>query len=246
MNLIKRAATASLLALTFSVAGAAAQNDAPPKTVEQIKSTLQARYPKLQVEQVHKGPVPGLYEVMTNAEIIYTNETAELVFAGRVVNTKTQEDVTAKRWNELNAVDFASLPFDLAIKTVRGDGSRKIAVFSDPLCPYCRELEQQMEGITNVTIYTFLYPLETGHPGAGKKANSLWCSSDRAAAWSSWMLQQTEPKEATCEGSPVSALAALGDKLHINSTPTVFLANGQRSSGAVPRADLEKLLTARR
>ena len=144
----------------------------------------------------------------------------------------------------MNKIDFAALPFDLAIKTVRGDGSRKLAVFADPLCPYCRQLEQAMQGITNVTIYTFLYPLESIHPGASVKAVAIWCAKDRSLAWSKWMLQKTDPGDVRCKGAPIDTLQKLGDKLHVNSTPTLFTADGRRTMGAMKHNEIEQLLAS--
>ncbi|MGH8208526.1 MAG: DsbC family protein, partial [Steroidobacteraceae bacterium] len=182
-----------LLATIVCATSFAGDDNVPADIAAKIRATLHERVPELQIEAIHKGPLPGLYELNTGAELLYTNDTGTLIFAGRIIDTKSREDLTAQRWSALNAIDFNSLPFDLAIKTIRGDGSRKLAVFADPLCPYCRQLEQEMQGVTNVTIYTFLFPLETIHPGASVKAVEIWCSKDRSAAWSKWMLQKVDP-----------------------------------------------------
>lgn len=232
---------ALLLAALLCGTSLAAGDDIPPEIAAKIRATLHERIPELQVESIHKSPVAGLYELNTGAELLYTND-GTLIFAGRIVDSKSREDLTAARWNELNAIDFNALPFDLAIKNVRGDGSRKIAVFADPLCPYCRQLEQEMQGLTNVTIYTFLFPLETIHPGASVKAVAIWCSKDRSSAWSKWMLQKTEPGDTRCTGAPIDKLQALGEKLHVDSTPTFFTADGKRTRGAIKHNEIEQLL----
>jgi thiol:disulfide interchange protein DsbC len=232
---------ALLLAALICGTSLAAGDDVPPEIAAKIRATLHERIPELQIESIHKSPVAGLYELNTGAELLYTNDGA-LLFAGRIVDSKSREDLTAARWNELNAIDFNALPLDLAIKSVRGDGSRKLAVFADPLCPYCRQLEQEMQGVTNVTIYTFLFPLETLHPGASVKAVNIWCSKDRASAWSKWMLQKTEPGDTRCTGAPIDKLQALGQKIHIDSTPTFFTADGKRTRGAIKHNEIEQLL----
>jgi thiol:disulfide interchange protein DsbC len=232
---------ALLLATLICGTSLAAGDDIPPEIAAKIRATLHERIPDLQVESIHKSPVAGLYELNTGAELLYTND-GTLIFAGRIVDSKSREDLTAARWNALNAIDFNALPFDLAIKNVRGDGSRKIAVFADPLCPYCRQLEQEMQGLTNVTIYTFLFPLETIHPGASVKAVEIWCSKDRSSAWSKWMLQKTEPGDTRCTGAPIDKLQALGEKLHVDSTPTFFTADGRRTRGAIKHNEIEQLL----
>ncbi len=231
-----------LLAVTVCATALADSDDVPADIAAKIRATLHERIPELHIEGIHKGPIAGLYELNTGSELLYTNDAGTLIFAGRVVDTKSREDLTADRWNTLNAIAFDSLPFDLAIKTVRGDGSRKVAVFADPLCPYCQQLEQQMQGITNVTVYTFLYPLETIHPGASVKAVAIWCSKDRSTAWSKWMLQKVDPGETRCKGAPIDKLQALGDKLRIDSTPTMFTADGKRTRGAIKHSEIEQLL----
>ncbi|MDB6011874.1 MAG: Disulfide bond isomerase, DsbC/G-like protein [Gammaproteobacteria bacterium] len=232
---------ALLLAALACGTSLAAGDDIPPEIAAKIRATLHERIPELQVESIHKSPVAGLYELNTGAELLYTND-GTLIFAGRIVDSKSREDLTAARWNELNAIDFNALPLDLAIKSVRGDGSRKLAVFADPLCPYCRQLEQEMQGVTNVTVYTFLFPLETLHPGASVKAVAIWCSKDRSSAWSKWMLQKTEPGDTRCTGAPLDKLQALGEKLHVDSTPTLFTADGKRTRGAIKHNEIEQLL----
>jgi thiol:disulfide interchange protein DsbC len=232
---------ALLLAALVCGTSLAAGDDIPPEIAAKIRATLHERIPELQVESIHKSPVAGLYELNTGGELLYTND-GTLIFAGRIVDSKSREDLTAARWNELNAIDFNALPLDLAIKSVRGDGSRKLAVFADPLCPYCRQLEQEMQGVTNVTVYTFLFPLETIHPGASVKAVDIWCSKDRSSAWSKWMLQKTEPGSARCTGAPIDKLQALGQKLHVDSTPTLFTTDGKRTRGAIKHNEIEQLL----
>jgi thiol:disulfide interchange protein DsbC len=230
-----------LLAAVFCSTSLAAGDDVPAEIAAKIRATLHERIPDLKVESIHKSLLPGLYELDTGDELLYTND-GTLIFAGRVIDTKNKEDLTAARWNELHAIDFNSLPFDLAIKTVRGDGSRKLAVFADPLCPYCRQLEQEMQGVNNVTIYTFLYPLETIHPGASVKAVDIWCAKDRSATWSKWMLQQTAPPDTRCTGAPIDKLQALGQKIRIDSTPTMFTVDGKRTRGAIKHNEIEQLL----
>lgn len=151
----------------------------------EIRKAIQAAYPKLHVEKISKTPYNGLYEVYLNGQIIYTDDKFSfLIVEGRLVDPKTKTDVTRERLEALTRIDFSTLPLDQAIKVVKGNGSRKIAVFSDPDCPYCKRLEdRELSKIDNVTVYTFLYPLEQLHPDAGRKATAIWCSADRGKAW---------------------------------------------------------------
>jgi thiol:disulfide interchange protein DsbC len=234
---------ALLLAALICSTSLAAGDDIPPEVAAKIRATLHERIPDLTIEAIHKSPLPGIYELVTGAELLYTND-GTLLFAGRLIDTKSREDLTAARWNEINAIDFNALPFDLAIKSVRGDGSRKLAVFADPLCPYCRQLEENMKGITNVTIYTFLFPLESIHPGSSVKSVDIWCSKDRSTAWSQWMLQKQDPGNQRCTGAPIDQLQKLGEKLKVNSTPTLFTVDGRRTPGAIKHNEIEQLLAS--
>jgi thiol:disulfide interchange protein DsbC len=231
-----------LVATVAAVTAFADSDDAPTDVAAKIRATLHQRIPELKIEGIHKSPLPGLYELNTGSELLYSNDTGTLIFAGRLVDTQSRQDLTAARWDTLNAIDFNALPFDLAIKTVRGDGSRKLVVFADPLCPYCKQLEEQMQGINNVTVYTFLYPIESLHPGASVKAVDIWCSKDRSTAWSKWMLQKVEPGDTRCKEAPIDQLQKLGEKLHVDSTPTLFTVDGKRTRGAIKHNEIEQLL----
>jgi thiol:disulfide interchange protein DsbC len=211
---------------------------------DKIRSALKEHYPDIVVQQIHAAPLPGLYEILLDDQIIYTDETAQYLVVGRLVDSKTKEDVSAKRWNELNAIDFSTLPLDLAIKTVKGDGTRVMAIFEDPRCPFCKQLEQQMTNVTNVTLYRFLFPLEQIHQGATEVSNRIWCSKDRSAAWSAWMALGTELEAPapTCDTSVIGKLQDLGVKLRVNSTPTLFFADGTRARGALSAETLEAAL----
>jgi thiol:disulfide interchange protein DsbC len=209
-----------------------------------IRKAIQGIYPKVKVESVAKTPYSGLYEVFIDGQIIYSDENFTYFIAdGHLVDSKTRKELTSSRLDELTKVDFDALPLDKAIKVVRGNGSRKMVVFSDPDCPYCKKLEREgLSSLTDVTIYTFLYPLEGLHPDAASKAKAIWCSQDRAKAWHDWILNGQLPKgEGTCDAS-LDKIAALGRKLGIASTPTLIFADGKRLRGAYPSKDIEKAL----
>jgi thiol:disulfide interchange protein DsbC len=229
-----------LATLGFSLIAAAA---APAKGVTTtIRETLAARYPSVPVVDVRPGPMPGLYEVFTGDQIAYSDATGDHLFVGTLVETKSQRDLSAEKLDERLAIDFAALPFDRAIKTVKGDGSRKLAVFSDPDCPYCQQLEHELASITNVTIYTFLYPIAQLHPGAPAKAHAIWCSENKSQVWTDWMVEKKAPTGASCDNDPIEELQALGKKLRVNSTPTLYSGTGKRFGGALSAAKLEKML----
>ena len=238
----KLARTITLLALA---AAGAAQAATPKEEMEHLKSVIASRFPDVPIEAVLPSPIPGIYEVDTATDIVYADASGEYILSGSIMATKTRENLTALRTDERNSIDFSTLPLDLAIKNVKGDGSRVMAVFSDPHCPFCQKLEKELEQMDNTTVYTFLFPIEQLHPGATKDAHGLWCSTDRPNAWKKWMLTQVSPQASKgCTEDPLAKIHDLGDKLKISSTPTVFLSNGRRVTGALPAAELEQRLSA--
>ena len=211
-----------------------------------LLTLLSQRFPNIHINEVRPPTLPGgFYEVITDTQLVYSDKSGDHLFVGSIIDTHTRQDLTAKRWSELNKIDFDSLPFDQAIKTVRGNGARRFAVFEDPLCPYCRKLEQDTHDLTDVTIYTFLFPIEQLHPGATERARQIWCAPDRAAAWSQWILSQestTASTAATCSQDPLSANVALAKHLRVNATPTLIFVDGSRVTSAISKSELERRL----
>ena len=211
-----------------------------------LRKTIETAYPKMHVQSVAKTPYAGLYEVFLDGQIIYTDEKFSFLIAeGRLVDPRNKRDITSERLEELTRVDFSALPLNQAVKVVKGNGSRKLAVFSDPDCPFCKRLEQnELSGITDVTIYTFLFPLEQLHPDAGNKSKAIWCAPTRAQAWENWILRgQLAQGSTSCE-TPLAKNAALGKKIAITSTPTLIFSDGRRMLGAYPAQEIEKALDA--
>ncbi len=211
-----------------------------------LRSTLEERLPDVKIGQINPGPIPGLFEVVVNGiNVIYTDKKGELAFIGNVVDLKTKESLTKKRVEELAFVDFSQIPLTQAIVRVKGDGSRKLVVFSDPDCPYCKQIEKELAFLDNVTIYVMLYPLEELHPGARKKAEAVWCASDRTKAWDDLMLHGKEPAAATGEcKTPLDEIQSLAQRLSITGTPGLVFQNGKLVPGAMKTEEIEKLLKA--
>ncbi len=236
--------TLAPLLMSIVLAATAAAGNAEDATLAKIRTVLAERFPKAHISEVRAAAMPGLYEVINDGEIAYSDASGEFLLTGQLMETKTMRNLTRARLEEVNAIDFKTLPLDLAIKTVRGTGKRQLAVFADPDCPYCQELETQLAGLSDITIYTFLFPLDDLHPDAAHKAQILWCAKDRSAAWSTWMLKREMTGDASCPAGPFKTIAELATKLRINSTPTSFLANGRRISGARKQDQLEKFLSS--
>jgi len=209
-----------------------------------LKKLIEAAYPKYSVDSINKTPYAGLYEVYMAGQIIYTDEKFSfLIVDGRVVDPKNKRDLTSERLADLSRIDFSSLPLDLAIKVVKGNGSRKLAVFSDPDCPFCKRLEQsELTDLNDITIYTFLLPLDQLHPDAASKSKQIWCAPDRTKAWQDWIMNGSLPKKTSTCDAPLEKIAALAKKYGVASTPTLFFADGKRLNGAYPAAEIEKAL----
>jgi len=215
-----------------------------------IRAGIAKKFPKLAVETVTKTPHLGLYEVLlANGDIFYTDADFNYVIEGQIYDVKNESGITAARLAEVEqarlkklAFPFEQLPFDMAFKKVKGDGSRKIAVFSDPDCPYCKRLEKSFTKLDNVTIYVFLYPLKELHPKATDVARAIWCSPDRVKVWDDYMLNGVAPKAAgTCD-NPVDKIVEFGQSKRIAGTPTLFFADGKRVPGAIPIEQIEDIL----
>ena len=228
---------AALVATLFALFGCTAFAD---------ESTIRAEFAKMfpgeNIGDVKKMPFLGLYEIQIDDQILYTDANFRYLIRGDVIDVKSKTNLTEEAQQKRMAVPFEQLPLDLAFKKVKGDGSRRLAVFSDPDCPYCKRLEQSLASIDNVTIYTFLYPLEQLHPKAPEVARSIWCSPDRVKAWDDYMLRKVAPKAAgTCD-NPVDKIVEYGQGKRISGTPTLMFADGKRVPGAIPLDQIESNL----
>jgi thiol:disulfide interchange protein DsbC len=230
---------AALLVLTLSVS---AQADETLATLEQ---RLKERYPATRIERVQASEIPALYEVVIGRNPAYTDATGRYFVFGHLFDLQTQRDLTAERLETQQRVAFADLPLSDAIKTVHGHGERVLAVFSDPDCPYCRQLEVELAKVGNVTIYTFAYPLESLHPQAKDKAVAVWCAADRARAWADLMKSGKAPAKRAC-AHPIERNIALAQRLGIHGTPTMLSAEGRLLPGVATSERIEQWLAERR
>lgn len=224
------------LGLTLSAAARASGDEA------RIKKLIETKFPKAEVSHVAKSNVLGLYEAMVGDRLVYTDNKVNYLFLGEIIDIERMVSLTGERMQKLRVLPWSELPLDLAIKLVKGDGSREIAIFSDADCPFCRRLENELKDMDNLTMYTFLLPIESLHPDAGRKSKMIWCSADRAKAYYDFMLQNVMPTSSPDCDNPVEKIIALGQKYRINATPTMVFRDGRIVSGALPRDALEKEL----
>ena len=207
-----------------------------------IRKTLAERIPQLEkIDEVRATPMGGLYEVRVGTDLFYTDAKGNFLIQGELIDTKARRNLTEDRINKLTAVDFNALPLQDAFATVRGNGKRKLVVFADPNCGYCKRFERDLQYVDNVTIYTFLYPILS--PDSAEKSRNIWCAKDRNNAWNDWMLREKTPAAASCDTAALQRNLAFGKKHKITGTPTLLFANGARVPGAIGAADIEKRLT---
>lgn len=221
---------ALLISLSFSYAHADAAK---------VKDLLQKNYPQLgPIDKTYKTNILGLYEVVAQGMLFYTDKNAQYLINGNIIDLKTMRNLTEERSQKLFAIDFNSLPFDLAIKKVKGNGQRKMAYFSDPNCGFCQKLESELKNVDNVTLYLFMLSI---FQGSDKKVQGVWCSKDRVKAWDNLMQNHIQPPAGTCD-TPTAKLMELSQKLNINGTPALIFSDGTLIPGYRPAAELEKAL----
>lgn len=227
--------SAIALALAFASLGAFGQEAT-------IRKNLAERLPKLPpIDEISKTPMEGLYEVRVNqSEIFYTDAQGNFLIQGNLIDVRAQEDLTEKRQAKLTEIDFKDLPIKDAFTIVRGNGKRKVAVFEDPNCGYCKRFERDLTKIDNVTVHVFLYPILS--QDSADKSRNIWCAKDKGKAFLDWMTRDVTPAPANCDTAALARNLEFGKKNRITGTPTLIFANGARVPGAIGADRVEKLL----
>jgi thiol:disulfide interchange protein DsbC len=239
---MKPISIAAAVVLAFGAASASAQTAQTQEA--SIKKLIEARLGEgAKVDSIAKTPYAGLYEVRIGSDILYTDAKADYLFVGRILDAKTHKDYTKSRIDDITKIKFSDLPLEAALKTVKGNGKRVIAVFEDPNCGYCKRFRQTLTEMDNVTVYTFMYNILA--EDSAVKSKSIWCSPDRAKAWDEWMLNGKLPGAAAANcTTPNEKVFELGRKLKITGTPTVFFTDGTRIPGAIDAKALEEKLAS--
>ena len=233
MNFLKTVFTlAALVTATCALAQEAA-----------IRKNLAERIPQLQkIDEVSKSAMPGLFEIRVNGtEIYYTDGEGNFLLQGNLIDTRQRRNLTEERVDKLNAISFDALPLKDAFTIVRGTGKRKLAVFEDPNCGYCKRFERDLQKVDNVTIHMFLYPILSAD--STEKSKNIWCTKDRVKAWQDWMVRDKAAATASCDISAIERNVEIGRKHKITGTPTLIFADGTRVPGAITAAQVEKYLT---
>ena len=210
-----------------------------------IRKNLAERLPSFpKIDEISKTPIPGLYEVRIGTDLFYADENGNYLVQGSIVDTRTKADLTQARIDKLTAIDFASLPLKNAVLIKQGSGARKLVVFGDPNCGYCKRLEKDLLALKDVAIYTFLYPILG--PDSTAKSRDIWCAKDPAKAWRAWMVDNQAPSKATasCDSTALDANTELGRKHKVQGTPALVFEDGSRAPGALPAAQIEARMAA--
>lgn len=235
-----------LLALTLSALSVAAPGfaDDDPKTAAAIRGNLAKRLPNLPpIDEVTRSRVPGLWELRLGSHVIYSDAQGSFVIEGEILDTSTNVNLTRQRIESLTAFDFAKLPLKDAVVWKQGTGARKLVVFADPNCGYCKKLERDLSTVRNLTVFTFLVPILGGD--SPEKARDIWCAKDRSKAWRNWMIDSTPPQSAgqACDTAALSRNVLLGEKHGVTGTPSLVFENNERVSGIIGNEALEKKLS---
>lgn len=233
--------TKTLLAACLAGAALAALAQTPAQDAL-IRKNLAERLPKLpKIDEVSKTPMNNLFEIrMNGADIFYTDSEGNFLIEGSLIDTRNRRNLTEERTEKLTAVDFDALPVKDAFTIVRGNGKRKIAVFEDPNCGYCKRFERDLQTVNNVTVYMFLYPILSAD--SGDKSRNIWCTKDRGKTWQDWMLHEKPIPEGNCDTTALTRNLEFGKKYKITGTPTLFFADGSRVPGAINAQQVEKFL----
>ncbi|HEY0200241.1 MAG TPA: DsbC family protein [Burkholderiaceae bacterium] len=223
-------------AALFVCLGASAQEAA-------IRKALTERLPQIgTIDEVRPAGMPGLYEVRVGHDLFYSDAKGNYLIQGQLIDTQAKRNLTEDRVSKLTAVDFSELPLKDAFTIVRGNGQRKLAVFEDPNCGYCKRFERELQGVDNITIHLFLFPILSAD--SADKARNIWCSKDKAATWQDLMVRDKVPATASCDSATATLQrnVAFGKKYRITGTPTLIFADGTRVPGAIDMQEIEKNL----
>ena len=210
-----------------------------------IRKAITERMPNApKIDEVRPAAMPGLWEIRIGNEIRYTDATGSYLIEGELIDLKAKKNLTEERITQLNRVDFAALPFKDALMWKNGTGKRRIAVFADPNCGYCKRFEKSLQELKDVTVYTFLIPILGGD--SPEKTRAIWCAKDGTNTWLAWMLRGEQPPKApaACDDAAIERNLALSRKIRVNGTPAILLEDGNRIPGAVGAVELEKRLQA--
>ena len=206
--------------------------------VDTVKTNLMKQHPNLKIENIQATEMKGIYSGSMDGQVVYVGEDTQHILIGSMFRLSDQKNLTKDLMLKQNSIDWKKLPLQDAVKTVRGNGKRQIAVFSDPNCPYCKQLETELSKLNDVTIYTFIYPIKTQSIAVSKQ---VFCEKDPALAWSNLIAKGIQPSSKKTCANPIERNLSLGKSLALNGTPAIIFSNGFKVMGAYPAQEIEKM-----
>lgn len=249
-NAIRGGLAAVLLALGLAAGAqenlaptvANAARTVPPAVDSAVRKNLRERMNITDIEEIRRTPMAGIYEVRVGTELFYSDAEGNYIISGELMDVRGKRNLTAERMDKLLAINFSELPVKDAFTIVRGTGKRKVAVFEDPNCGYCKRFERDLQKIDDVTVYLFLYPILGNDSQV--KSRAIWCAKDKGQAWLDWMVRDRLPAraDASCDTAALTRNTEFGRKHKITGTPTLIFADGSRVPGAIGAPELERLL----
>ena len=235
MQILNKLFTTIALACSLALPVAAVN----AQTEQQVRTELQKKIGNnTKIKSVSPSPIAGIYEVLVGNDVFYTDANSKYLIQGEIIEIATGKNLTEQKQADLNRIKWSDLNTANALKAVRGNGSRQMAVFSDPNCGYCKRLEKSLQQLDNVTIYTYLIPILS--PDSAQKSKQIWCSTDPQKAYIDWMINGVAPSGKTDCATPLDKNMALAKTYGITGTPTIFFTDGSRFPGAVQITDIEK------
>lgn len=206
--------------------------------VDTVKSNLTKQHPKLNIENIQTTDMKGIYSGSMDGQVVYVGEDAQHILVGSMYRLSDQKNLTKDLVLKQNSIDWKKLPLQDAVKSVRGNGKRQIAIFSDPNCPYCKQLETELSKLNDVTIYTFIYPIKNQSIAVSKQ---VFCEKDSALAWSNLISKGIQLSSKKNCANPVDRNLSLGKSLGLNGTPAIIFSNGFKVMGSHPAQEIEKM-----
>ncbi|WP_168405794.1 DsbC family protein [Acinetobacter indicus] len=222
----------------FLLAALAMSSTLALANVDTVKANLKQQHPNLDIQNIQATEMRGIYSGSMQGQVVYLNEDAKHILAGSMIRLSDQQNLTKALLVQQNSIDWKKLPLQDALKTVRGTGKRQLAIFSDPNCPYCKQLEVELKKLNDVTIYTFILPLKAQ---SVRPSQQVYCEANPAQAWEDLIAKGLSPRTSQPCANPIQRNLKLAQSLGLNGTPAIIFSNGFKVMGAYPAAQIEQI-----
>lgn len=243
MNLFRQSSCILLVSIASGITPAGAESAQDFAAVEQ---TVRQAMPSTQIDAIAPAPIPGLVEVVAGQNVFYADTSGRWLVVGHLYDLKTARDATAERKAHAARIDWQALPLEAAVHY--GEGPLKLAIFSDPDCPWCRKLHEALQHAEGIEVWEIMFPVPALHPAAHDKAVAILCQAQPAEALSQAMADKTmddTPPAADCVEQAqqrIDQAMAFGNAHGIQGTPTLIAADGRVHNGYLPLDQLKAWL----